>query len=240
MSRLVTLSALTCTRKFCKCPGLLGNTSTVTTNNEVGRSLAVVRWSLQLLRSWLLKLIASHLSTASSCLQETSPTKRDAMMKLQRWVTAKINKNKDQLASLDGCVFYTASCLQLTSDTGLGGGMLVGTGSYWICVGRRQPEISRVVLVSSQSIRFEWLDLEHTVLFFNRPRSEGWPHHGRTFSIYLSPLSYWLTLPRGVLMLSIQATTVSARMLNKYGERTQPCRTPFLTRNHSDSELCPV
>ena len=24
-------------------------------------------------------------------------------------------------------------------------------------------------------------------------------------------------------------------MLNKYGERTQRCRTPFLTRNHSDS-----
>jgi len=23
-------------------------------------------------------------------------------------------------------------------------------------------------------------------------------------------------------------------MLNKYGERTQPCRTPSLTRNHSD------
>jgi len=22
------------------------------------------------------------------------------------------------------------------------------------------------------------------VLFFSRPRSEGWPHHGRTFSIY--------------------------------------------------------
>ena len=69
MSRLVTLSALTCTRKFCKCPGLLGNTSTVTMNNEVGRSLAVVRWSLQLLRSWLLKLMSSPLSTASSCLQ---------------------------------------------------------------------------------------------------------------------------------------------------------------------------
>jgi len=26
-----------------------------------------------------------------------------------------------------------------------------------------------------------------------------WPHHGRTFSIYLCPLSFWLTLPRGVL-----------------------------------------
>jgi len=29
-----------------------------------------------------------------------------------------------------------------------------------------------------------WLD----VLSFSRPRSEGWPHHGRTFSIYLCPL----------------------------------------------------
>jgi len=38
-----------------------------------------------------------------------------------------------------------------------------------------------------------------SVLFFSRPRSEGWPHHGRTFSIYLCPLSFWLTLPRGVL-----------------------------------------
>jgi len=29
-----------------------------------------------------------------------------------------------------------------------------------------------------------------TVLFFSRPRSEGWPHHGRTFSIYPCPLSF--------------------------------------------------
>jgi len=36
--------------------------------------------------------------------------------------------------------------------------------------------------------------LEHKVsaivLFFSRPRSEGWPHHGRTFSIYPCPLSF--------------------------------------------------
>ena len=40
-----------------------------------------------------------------------------------------------------------------------------------------------------------------SVLFFNRPRSEGWPHHERrpTFSIYRCPLSFWLTLPQGVL-----------------------------------------
>ena len=41
-----------------------------------------------------------------------------------------------------------------------------------------------------------------SVLFFSRRRSEGWPHHGRTFSIYLRPLSFWLTLPRGVLSTS--------------------------------------
>ena len=41
-----------------------------------------------------------------------------------------------------------------------------------------------------------------SVLFFSRPRSEGWPHHGRTFSIYPCPLSFWLSLPRGVLSTS--------------------------------------
>ena len=44
--------------------------------------------------------------------------------------------------------------------------------------------------------------LQLTVLFFSRPRSEGWPHHGRTFSIYLCRLSFWLTLPRRVLSIS--------------------------------------
>jgi len=41
-----------------------------------------------------------------------------------------------------------------------------------------------------------------SVLSFSRPWYEGWPHHGRTFSIYLCPLSFWLTLPRGVLSTS--------------------------------------
>ena len=39
-------------------------------------------------------------------------------------------------------------------------------------------------------------------LFFSRPRSERWPHHGRTFSIYPCPLSFWLTLPQRVLSKS--------------------------------------
>jgi len=39
------------------------------------------------------------------------------------------------------------------------------------------------------------LDTVGSVLFFSRPRSEGWPHHGRTFSIYLCH-SDWLYLRR--------------------------------------------
>ena len=45
-----------------------------------------------------------------------------------------------------------------------------------------------------------------SVLFFSRPRSEGWPHHGRTFSIYPDILTDSSTESSvHVLMLSIQA-----------------------------------
>ena len=39
-------------------------------------------------------------------------------------------------------------------------------------------------------------------MFFSRPRSERWPHQGRTFSIYPCPLSFWLSLPRRILSTS--------------------------------------
>ena len=132
--RVFTSVSPTCTWKLCMC----GNGLTVTMNNEVGQSLAVKRWSPQLLRMknevgqslavvrwgpqllhcWLLKLIASPLSTLSSCPQETNPTRCDAVMKVAEmgeW------KHQHELASLDGCPFYTTSCLQLTSDAGLEG-----------------------------------------------------------------------------------------------------------------------
>jgi len=41
-----------------------------------------------------------------------------------------------------------------------------------------------------------WYTNKGSFLFFSRPRSEGWPHYGRTFS---TNLSFWLTLPREVL-----------------------------------------
>jgi len=40
---------------------------------------------------------------------------------------------------------------------------------------------------------------QSSVPFLSHPRSEGCPPHGRTFSIYLCPLSFWLTLPQRVL-----------------------------------------
>jgi len=40
------------------------------------------------------------------------------------------------------------------------------------------------------------------ILFFSHPESEGWPHHGHTFAIYLCPLSLWLTLSPQVLSTS--------------------------------------
>jgi len=54
----------------------------------------------------------------------------------------------------------------------------------------------------TKAARNTLLQLFCSFLFFSRPRSEGWPHHGRTFSIYPCPLSFWLTLPRGFLSTS--------------------------------------
>ena len=54
----------------------------------------------------------------------------------------------------------------------------------------------------------ENFQLKHTgsgwcsALFSTHPRSKGWAHPGRTFSIYPCPVSFWLTLPRGVLSTS--------------------------------------
>jgi len=46
-----------------------------------------------------------------------------------------------------------------------------------------------------------------SVLFFSRPRAEGWPHHGRTFSPFIPVIltDSSTEIPVHVLMLSIQA-----------------------------------
>jgi len=61
-----------------------------------------------------------------------------------------------------------------------------------------------ILTPSSIGCQFSLSSLSRLFLFFSRPRSEGWPHHGRTFSIYLCPLSFWLTLPRTVLAVNTE------------------------------------
>ena len=56
--------------------------------------------------------------------------------------------------------------------------------------------------LGADDVRRTTVDGYGSVLFFSRPRSEGWPHHGRTFSIYPRPLSFCLALPRRVLCTS--------------------------------------
>ena len=58
-----------------------------------------------------------------------------------------------------------------------------------------------------------WLDISLAVLFFSHSRSEGWPqpHSGHTFSIYPCPLSFWLTLPRRVL-IALASLSISSNL----------------------------
>ena len=53
-----------------------------------------------------------------------------------------------------------------------------------------------------------------SVLFFSRPLSEGWPLHGRTFSIYPCPLSFWLTVYTCIKV--IQSVDVCSRLCSRW------------------------
>jgi len=67
-----------------------------------------------------------------------------------------------------------------------------------------------------------------SVLFFSRPRSEGWPHHGHTFSIYLCPLSISLTLQRGVLSMSWCCLSILGRAWSSSPACTWHCSLHYL------------
>jgi len=61
--------------------------------------------------------------------------------------------------------------------------------------------VSSLSLWDQDNLRFTWEQFQVclccSLLFFSGPRSEGWPHHGHTFSIYLCPLSFWFDSSMG-------------------------------------------
>ena len=72
---------------------------------------------------------------------------------------------------------------------------------FYLQCGRAVVRSIYAVFIEVHTVKWKgsaWLVIV-PVVFLSRPRSEGWPHHGRTFSIYLYPLSFWLTLPQRVL-----------------------------------------
>ena len=82
----------------------------------------------------------------------------------------------------------------------------------------RLSEITHAVIRNTQ-IR--------SVLFFSGPRIKGWPHHGRTFSIYMSSvilIDSSMDSPVHVLMLSIQALRGLSRLR---APGIVPCITSF-------------
>ena len=110
--------------------------------------------------------------------------------------------------SKQSCFFYR---LQLMVPDWWGMLLLRSTNEYYACVVGAgcalgwitwSGPFSYLWLVRQCPINYRELVSISSVLFFSHPRSEGWPHHGRTFSIYPCPLSFWLTLPRGVLSTS--------------------------------------
>jgi len=77
---------------------------------------------------------------------------------------------------------------------------LVGSSTHFHCEEQLRWDLLCICHTTTQPLLLSYHKFVHAaVLFLSHPRSEGWPHHGRTFSIYLYPLSFWMTLPQGVL-----------------------------------------
>jgi len=80
-----------------------------------------------------------------------------------------------------------------------------------------------------------------SVLFFSRPQSKGWPHHGRTFSIYPSSvilIDSFMENPVDVLCSGITPALVNLLKREPSGNNCSRCFTGwilFLLLSHQDS-----
>jgi len=74
-----------------------------------------------------------------------------------------------------------------------GGGMLANTGSHWVCVGHRHPEISHMVLCYWESTMFVWLDLGRTGQLYSVLWHSWchWRHVSISDAVNQSLINFW-------------------------------------------------
>ena len=85
---------------------------------------------------------------------------------------------------------HSLLCLAGISSSSSGGASLAGHSRL-----HELTPLGTVLRALPRRVEAEVVPLEvelnrSIVLFFSRPKTEGWSHHGRTFSIYLCPLSF--------------------------------------------------
>jgi len=99
--------------------------------------------------------------------------------------------------------FRCSRCGQLLSFSGQSASLWIMSSSELLCRIKEMLKFwpRRYNVFRDLATLLCWQSMIHicSVLFFSRPRSECSPHYGRTFPIYLCPLSFWLTLSQGVL-----------------------------------------
>ena len=135
-----------------------------------------------------------HVSTSRLCGCICELSRRLAIRHLAHTV---------KVSSLDGlALFFSRRPQQWRFYAGAVGGVAQAP-KLWL----GPPKFSRALDTCSIDSQKKIENLMSSDLIFSRPRSEGWPHHGRTFSIYPCHLLIDSSAesPVHVLMLSIQA-----------------------------------
>ena len=89
-----------------------------------------------------------------------------------------------------GCVLYADDILLLAHSLNAVRQMLRICEEFATEFDMKFNSSKSVVMRIGERYKVKCEPLMFLFLFFSRPRSEGWPHHGRTFSIYPCPLSF--------------------------------------------------
>ena len=161
---------------------------------------AAVDWNQRVLRCWQ--------NESQVCNEEMEEGRE-----FQIIGTAVCNKQepKDKLMPGTGATLIN----KLSSEEQQAVHTLVGSSRHFHCEEQLRWDLLCICQMTTRPLLLSYHRSVHAaVLFLRCPRSEGWPDHGRTFSIYLYPLSFWLTLPQRVLSKDVNESR-NARVSKK-------------------------